>query len=338
MGCGASTATQVAPISALPVQPPVTTAATASDRSIVLYQGGEWTVQYITSKGLLDLKNAAGDVLYGVPREEATFIFDAEAAVAAAATCGYVECSAQPTGGAPEPPAAVADDSPALVLTSEALAKPGGSGASVYRCTLEGHPGEYAVKCMPSSARADKLEVLVAEMELCKALHAPSLVRFVELSAARPIGGVPHCALVMELLPVSLEQVIVARASAGPRPFGLGMLRAVASQLAEALCYMHSLRPALLHRDINPRNVFLEAGAAAVAMAPTAAGADGGGSGGDGGEEKEAALGRLRLGDFDVAVRASEPLVDFVGTPPQLEPADARCHSSSPQGARHCHC
>ena len=124
-------------------------------------------------------------------------------------------------------------------------------------------------------------------------------------------AGYPTFPIVMELLPSSLDAVIARRAACTPaRPFGSGRLRAIASQLADALCYLHDgLSPPLLHRDIKPANVFLPA-AALAADAPRDGDEDD-----NGGEDLHGGLGRLRLGDFDVGVRAASGLVDFVGTP-----------------------
>ena len=43
--------------------------------------------------------------------------------------------------------------------------------------------------------------------------------------------GVRHCAVVMELLPVSLEEIVAKRAAASPspRPFGAATLRSMAA-------------------------------------------------------------------------------------------------------------
>ena len=203
------------------------------------------------------------------------------------------------------------------------LAKAGGSGAQVHRCRLAGVEEDLAVKALDRArARPGQLEVLTAEVELCRRLHgeggAPSIVRFLHLSVEQLIDGAGHVAIVMELLPVSLEELVASRAAATPtpRPFGARYLAGLAWQLADALAHLHGLSPTVLHRDVKPANVFFEARAREAD-----AGAE------DGAADADAArLGRLRLGDFDVSVAAAAPLTEFVGTPTVSTPPEMFRH------------
>ena len=360
MGCGASTASasklpvqsnvpqaqhQMGDAPALPPPPPG-----VQSGSLVIFEGAEYTVQYITSKGKCDLRSGAtGDVIYGIGKEEVTAVHaelasadsggaptghTAEDSTAAApAPASPALASPAPAAPAPAAPAPAAPPGPALEL-GESLAKPGGSGARVHKCCLDLAPGEeLAVKLLPRSARPDQLEVLVAEAALCQSLHHDSIVRFVLCAASLDIGGAAHCAIVMELLPVSLEDLIVKRAAAQGvasteggssstphgAPFGLAALASVATQLAAALSYLHTGfgGPPLLHRDVKPANVFFEA-AAGVALDKELAD--------DRSTPDDASAGRLRLGDFDVGTRAESPLVEFVGTPSVSTPPEMWAH------------
>ena len=351
MGCGASTASKLPVQSNVPQaqhqmgdadgagpppQPPPPPGI--HQNSIVIYEGAEYTVQYITSKGSCDLRSGtSGDVLYGVEKAMLQPLYvepphASSAAGVATPTCHSADNSTA-TGAAPAPAAPIG---PALTL-GESLAKPGGSGARVHKCRLEEvAPGEeLAVKLLPRSARADQLEVLVAEAELCQSLHHESIVRFLHCASSISISGAAHCAIVMELLPVSLEDLIVRRAAAqaaaaqaaaaqpasaegassssppplppSSAPFGFAELSSVATQLAAALSYLHTGLggPPLLHRDVKPGNIFFEA-AAGDALDEELAGRRSAGEG-------LAPAGRLRLGDFDVGIRAESALTEFTG-------------------------
>ena len=304
MGCGASTANKVEPFT------PASAPAPASEpppppgiqqRSIVTHENEECIVQYVSSKNLLDLKRtASGEVLYGIKPEDVTPLRP---------ETNGAEPQELYAAPAPEPPAAIEepmdDSAPLLELDGEPLAKPGGSGALVYKCKLAGVNDPCAVKFLATKGgRESNLEVLRAEVALCKTIvdHA-HIVRFHHLSTCRAIGGLPHIALVMELLPTSLETLIDQRAKSS-RPFGVIRLASIATQLASALAHLHSLSPPMLHRDVKPANCFFPAAALA---------AD---------NEDATDLGLLRLGDFDTAIATKEPVVDFIGTPSVSTPPE----------------
>lgn len=323
--------------------------------SLVVYEGIEYTIQYITSKGMLDLRSTStGDVEYGVPKDRVQAVH----ADAAASTAKATGSEPGPTSGngngsararALEEPMQM---QPALELLGEPLSAPGGSGARVHRCRLDGLREDLAVKLLPRSARSDQVAVLTAEIELCRSLSSASIVKFVHLATNHGIGGVGHCAIVMELLPVSLEGLITRRTAAAaaarlpsPRPFGAAALGSIARQMAAALVYLHEGAGgglAVLHRDVKPGNIFFEAPALSVLQAeldespasPAAATGSGEGAASDGAAASAATAamigacpyGRLRLGDFDVSVRAAEPLVEFTGTPSVSTPPEMWRH------------
>lgn len=267
---------------------------------VVWSDGRRWTVQYVNSKGLLDLRNAAGDVLYGVD----TVLVEAEAPAAAPAAAAPAAAAAAPSDASA---AAAPAEAPLLGALGEPCGAKGGSGAQVYRC----HGGvageeECAVKLLNrSTARSDQVDALEAEARLCESLRHERLVRFLGVSCDALVPGVDgRCvAIVMELLPASLEQLVAARAAAA-RPFGLARLRGVALQLCEAVAHLHGLSPPLLHRDLKPANCFLPAGS----LERDAADDDGGW------------VPSLRLGDFDMGRRTAEPVSEFVGTPSTMPP------------------
>ena len=320
MGCSASIPSSRPPPPSANVPTAVTQQAEAvpppgiQQGSHVQYEGHTHIIQYITSKGALDLKSAStGDVLYGIAKADVVAINSTNVGV------GTNTNASLATAAAPAPADtthATMTEKPALELVGEPLAKPGGSGAKVYCCRLDGKD-PFAVKLLPTSARSDQLAVIRAEAALCVGLRHENIVSFVHCAPCHSVSGVAHCVITMELLPVSLDAICEARqrqrqqpwpSTAGTVPFSLDALRGIAASLAEALCYLHAGPgggAALLHRDVKPANVFFE-GASADGTQP---------------------IGRLRLGDFDVGTRAVEPLVEFTGTPSVSTPPEMWRHA-----------
>jgi serine/threonine protein kinase len=267
----------------------------------VFFEGQSFQVQYVTSSGLLDLRSSTGEVRYGVPRASVCASADTkpQSAAAAAATAAAPAPAPDATTGPPADRTRIALGQP--------LAKPGGSGALVHRCTLEGVDGELAVKLLDcTNARESSFEALSTEVELCRDLSHPQIVRFLHLSTSLAVpfdGGNPHLAIVMELLPTSLEDLILERRSTmPPRPFSAARLASIVRELVAALSYLHGLSPPLLHRDLKPANIFFDSGALEDDRAESGAAC------------------RLRVGDFDTSVRCDSPLVEFIGTPVTTPP------------------
>ena len=338
MGCGASTASKgrhggvtitgnvPVAVSQLDTHDGGGAPAGLQQGARVQHEGEEWTIQYVTSKGQLDIKSAAGDVRYGVAPSD---VVPLKLSSAPAAVLGAPRPPTQEVTAA-DAAAEVVETLPVLRLDGEPLGKPGGSGAVVHRCWLEDHATAgkmLAVKMLATTGhgRPDRVAVLRAEAELCRTLEPhPYLVRFVHASAALAVpalGGLPHCAIVMELLPDSLESLIERRAAcAPPKPFGVGRLALMASELAEALRHLHGLNPPLLHRDVKPGNIFFEGGADEDEDGDDVGRADARGGG------HQQRWRRLRLGDFDTACRAAAPLVEFTGTPSVSTPPEMFAH------------
>lgn len=317
MGCGVSSAAKVVPSPEIS-RPPQRQAEPAgiSQGATVSYNGEEYIVQYHSSKGMLDLKHKTnGEVVYGVAPEEVTPLREAAVAQPEQPALATGCATSAPAPSPAEEEEETDDETSQQQLTllnaegtddtsPKPLAPAGGSGALVYRCRLDGVDEPLAVKILKrSTARADHLTTLRAEVAMCRPLAHSSIVRFVHSSTAMRIDGERHVAIVMQLLPTSIDALIAARAECvPPRPFSVSRLAAVARQLADALAYLHDgLSPPLLHRDIKPANIFLSAAALAADAHDDAA--------------DDEVVGGVRLGDFDVAVRAEQSLIDFVGTP-----------------------
>lgn len=231
---------------------------------------------------------------------------------------------------------ALADSAAVLLLLGERIAPKGGSGAGVFHCTISGLPGlssvePLAVKLMPRTSRPDQVDRLSAEAALVTTLRHPNITRVV-LAAPRLLvqasaGCDPaaHVAVVMELLPVTLEHLIAERKADNPRrPFRARRLLAIARDLAAALAYLHGLDPPVLHRDVKPSNLWAPARAAAEDRASDA---DAAAARPPSPASAAANTAGFRLGDFDISVRTAQPLTEFAGTTSTMAP---ECFSLEP--------
>jgi len=300
--------------------------------SHVLFGGERCKVQYVTSRTFwhrLDLQLPSGDVQYGVDPAAVTVLDD-----------GGAEPSAI------DPPPALSSAPPVVVSSAvieplgERLSRVMGSGASVFRCHMDGGPRELACKLLPCDAMAHKREDMLVEMDLCKQLHHAHIVKFELVAECVLVQGAMHLAMVMEFVPVTLEYLIARRKAEG-RPFKVARLAAIIGELASALHYLHAeCGPPIVHGDIKPQNVCFHAAAlaedvasdtadnASVVALDDAVGADGAdGGGGPAASGEMSGETGLRLIDFGAAVASAEPVHEFVGTlatvPPEMFAGEA---------------
>ena len=94
-------------------------------------------------------------------------------------------------------------------------------------------------------------ELFGREVDALKTLSHPGIPRFIE-SFEDKADGDSRLVLAMELMPgVDLET------AAENRRFTEAQVGAILAGLADILAYLGSLRPPVIHRDVNPRNVLL---------------------------------------------------------------------------------
>jgi serine/threonine protein kinase/tetratricopeptide (TPR) repeat protein len=102
------------------------------------------------------------------------------------------------------------------------------------------------------------VEALVSEARLCAQLHHPGIVQLLELG----VVGSEHYLAMQWLDGVDLRLVLKQCRSRGV-PLGPGLACFIASEVASALAYAHSAcdargRPLkVIHRDVNPSNIFV---------------------------------------------------------------------------------
>ena len=97
-------------------------------------------------------------------------------------------------------------------------------------------------------------ELFGREVDALKTLTHPGIPRFIERFEEKAEGD-SRLVLAMELMPgVDLETAMQARR------FTEAEVAALLASLVEILAYLGSLRPPVIHRDVNPRNVLLGPG------------------------------------------------------------------------------
>lgn len=257
MGACASQASQVSPE---PVNdPPLPVVAGASGElqngTIVIHGHDRYRVQYVTFSRKLDLRSDDGKVLYGIDAANVTF----GGSPALDPPSASVQLHQVPVAEAlPEP------TSTALIERfGKPLFKPQGSGASVFRCFLDGDTAEVRVaKLLPADIYKAKQQDFLEEIRICRELTHERIVRFDLLAEAIDVDGSRYAAIVMEHVPVTLAHLLnVRRACTPPRNLSVGRMAALLANLASALHYLHKeceLAP-VLHRDVKPLNLCVSA-------------------------------------------------------------------------------
>jgi serine/threonine protein kinase len=94
------------------------------------------------------------------------------------------------------------------------------------------------------------VELFEREAGVLKALHHPKIPAYVD-SFRADVGGEPRFALVREYIEGRDLQEMVDSGWRGTEE----QIRGIGRQLADIVAYLHSLRPPVIHRDINPRNI-----------------------------------------------------------------------------------
>jgi len=128
-----------------------------------------------------------------------------------------------------------------------------GGGETGLTWIADGGSGELVLKILDmGEARNWKgIELFQREVEALKALSFPGIPRFIESFEEDSAKGA-RLVLAMELAP-GLDLETVAR----NRRFTEAEVAAILAGLADILAYLGSLRPPVIHRDVNPRNVLL---------------------------------------------------------------------------------
>ncbi|EGZ16202.1 hypothetical protein PHYSODRAFT_413418, partial [Phytophthora sojae] len=135
----------------------------------------------------------------------------------------------------------------------EAVLSRGGFG-EVYRGTYNNE--QVAIKMLFPEMRKDlkKVNAFLAEAKLMASLVHPHVVRFVGVAW----GNLADLCVLTELMQGGDLRTLLKDFNAKGHPQGMDQdkLR-IAYHIAQALTYMHSLSPVVIHRDLKSKNVLL---------------------------------------------------------------------------------
>ncbi|KAK1947825.1 Serine/threonine-protein kinase STY17 [Phytophthora citrophthora] len=129
----------------------------------------------------------------------------------------------------------------------------GGFG-EVYRGKYNNQ--DVAVKMLFPEARSDlkKVNAFLAEVKLMAGLSHPHIVRFVGVSW----GSLTDLCALTELMTGGDLRTLLKRFEEQKHPQGIDHDKIqIAYQIAQALTYLHSLSPIVVHRDLKSKNVLL---------------------------------------------------------------------------------
>ncbi|XP_052125564.1 serine/threonine-protein kinase GA29083 isoform X2 [Frankliniella occidentalis] len=158
-----------------------------------------------------------------------------------------------------------------------------GNFAQVRRCVDRSSGREFALKIIEKSRCRGKEHMIESEVDILRKVRHPNIVRlFAEHDEPEQLY------LVMELVKGGDLFDAIATATKFNEWDSSIMIR----NLASALCYLHSL--SIVHRDIKPENLLVEV--------------DGHG------------VHTLKVGDFGLAQKVTEPLFSVCGTPTYVAP------------------
>ncbi|CAI5716319.1 unnamed protein product [Hyaloperonospora brassicae] len=163
--------------------------------------------------------------------------------------------SSAPPSGLWQDPAIVAVRLPMDKVTIGALVSRGAFG-QVFRGTYNRRP--VAIKRLLPDARKDvaQIHALLAEVKLHAALEHERVVQCIGVA----YDALADLCAVSEFMPGGdLRALLVTWATTECHPTGFDVDKAhIALDVAQALTYLHSLAPAVLHRDLKSNNILLD--------------------------------------------------------------------------------
>ncbi len=137
-------------------------------------------------------------------------------------------------------------------------------GKSPYGQTWAAKAGDGCVKASPGKELVVKVIALAEapdwkalghienESAALKSMSHPAIPRYVDAFRLDE-SGTPEFVLVMEKIP---GQSLAAIVESGKR-FTEAEIENITAELLSILAYIHSLRPPIIHRDVNPKNILL---------------------------------------------------------------------------------
>jgi serine/threonine-protein kinase TNNI3K len=130
-----------------------------------------------------------------------------------------------------------------------------GAFGEVYKGKF--HDQEVAIKTLLPSRRKDidEIRAFQTEIKLMAALEHPRIVKFVGVAWE----SLADLCVVTEYMPGGDLTSLLEDFERSGRPHGFDLDKArIALHVAHALMYLHSLQPAVIHRDLKSKNVLLD--------------------------------------------------------------------------------
>jgi len=126
----------------------------------------------------------------------------------------------------------------------------GGSGASIYRCTISGIT--FAAKILKTDTVEETIDALKREIKIMEQLSHPNIVKYLAHDLTKP----GELRLYLEYYSGTLNDVINKRNNQ-KNSFSLSEICGYIFQISKGLHYLHTLPTPIVHRDIKSENVFI---------------------------------------------------------------------------------
>lgn len=132
-----------------------------------------------------------------------------------------------------------------------------GSGANSVAFLVLATSGQnrgvlFTLKVFRRLSASDRRSRFLQETEFLKACAHPAIVRVYDSGVFTADADNIYPFVVSEYLPLRLVDIVRVDAVTVPEKICFAM------QLLSALCYLSTLRPAVVHRDIKPQNIFIK--------------------------------------------------------------------------------
>ena len=135
-------------------------------------------------------------------------------------------------------------------------------GKHIYPCDTAKKIHSILVEGVGQQQEQSVKEGFLRECQHCSVLSHPNIVRFMGIYYQKKSSTIP--VMIMELMDESLYDYINKLPMAKNAWMKKG---SILPDVAEGLSYLHAQKPAVVHRDLSPKNILLKAGKGEVPVA-----------------------------------------------------------------------